>query len=113
MVTGLEVPPAINQLRRFTMKFLGHRKIEIDRAQWEAYRQLELVPDRVDRPQSDRASFKFGIDRVWRTLISLLLDELVTEQKIDYLDRCWGSHDLDEGKRSPSQTLQRFLTLIG
>jgi hypothetical protein len=93
------------------MKFLDYNEIEIDRYQWEAYKQLELLPD-VERPNHHHAPFKFGIERVWRTLISLLLDELVIEQKIDYLDRCWGSNDLGDGKRSPSQTLQRFLTLI-
>jgi hypothetical protein len=95
------------------MKFLDHQEIDIDRYQWEAYKQLELVPDTVDRPDSHRVPFKFGIDLVWRTLITLLVDELVTEQKADYLDRCWRSNDLDEGKRSPSQTLQRLLTLMG
>jgi hypothetical protein len=107
MVTGLEVPPAINQLRRFTMKYLDRNKTEIDRDRWEVYKHLELVPDEIDRP--NRGGFKFGIARVWRTLIGLLMDELVTEQQIDYLDRCWG---VDEKDRSPSKTLQRFLTLI-
>jgi hypothetical protein len=95
------------------MKFLDHQEIDIDRYQWEAYKQLELVPDTVDRPDNNRVPFKFGIDRVWHTLIELLLDELVTEQKADYLDRCWRSNDLGDGNRSLSQTLKRFLTLIG
>jgi hypothetical protein len=93
------------------MKFLDHREVDFDRCQWAAYKQLELVPDAVDRPERDRVTFKFGIDLAWRVLVSLLMDELVTEQKVEYLDRCWEAN-LDVSKRSPSQTLQRFLTLI-
>jgi hypothetical protein len=99
------------------MKYLDNRQGEIDRDRWEAYKQLELVTDEIDRPDRHRGSSKFGIDspverlcqRAWRTLLGLLIDELVTEQQIDYLDRCW---DADEKDRSPSKTLQRFLTLI-
>jgi pyrroloquinoline quinone (PQQ) biosynthesis protein C len=91
------------------MKYLDHRQSEIDRDRWEAYKELELVTDAIDRPDRHRGGFNFGIDRVWRTLIALLVDELVTEQQVDYLDRCW---DANEGNRSPSQTLQQFLTLI-
>jgi hypothetical protein len=91
------------------MKYLDHNKTGIDRDRWEAYKQLELVPDTIDNPDRHRGGFKFGVDRVWRTLLGLLVDELVTEQRIDYLDRCW---DANEKDRSPSKTLQRFLTLI-
>jgi hypothetical protein len=91
------------------MKYLDHNKTGIDRDRWEAYKQLELVTDEIENPDRHRGGFKFGIDRVWRTLIALLVDELVTEQQVDYLDRCW---DADAKDRSPSKTLQRFLTLI-
>jgi hypothetical protein len=110
VVTGLEVPPTIDKLRRFAMKYLDHQQSEIDRQRWEAYKQLELVSDPIDNSDRHRGGFKFGIDLVWRTLLGLLVDELVTEQQIDYLDRCWGANEDD---RSPSKTLQRFLTLIG
>jgi hypothetical protein len=91
------------------MKYVDHNKAGIDRDRWKAYKQLELVPDEIDNSDRHGGSFKFGIDKVWRTLITLLVDELVTEQQIDYLDRCWG---VDRKDRSPSKTLQRFLTLI-
>jgi hypothetical protein len=91
------------------MKYLDHRQNEIDRDRWEAYKELELVTDAIERPDRHRGGFKFGIDRVWRTVIRLLMDELVTEQQIDYLDRCWNA---DEKDRSPSKMLQRFLTII-
>ena len=99
------------------MKYVNDRQNEIDRDRWEAYQQLELVPDPIDNPDRHRGGFKFGIDspverlcqRVWRTLLGLLVDELVTEQQIDYLDRCW---EANEGDRSAAKTLKRFLTLI-
>lgn len=92
------------------MQFLDHNAI--DRHQWQRYKQLELISDSVDNADTDRVSFRFGIDRAWRLLITLLLDELVAEQKVEYLDRCWALNDLDAGKRAPSKTLQRLLTLM-
>ncbi len=94
------------------MKFLDRQKNSIELGRWETYKQLELVPDAVDRPKGLRVMSKFGIERAWRSTIALLLNELVTEQKADYLDRCWASKDLDGGSRSPFQTLQRLLTLM-
>ncbi|PSB56707.1 hypothetical protein [Chamaesiphon polymorphus] len=91
------------------MKYLDSNKTNVDRDRWETYKQLELVSDAIDNPARDRGGFKFGIDRVWRTLLGLLMDELVTEQQVEYLDRCW---HVDAKDRSPSKTLQRFLTLI-
>jgi hypothetical protein len=118
MVTGFEVPPAINKLRRFRMNLSTH--CPINDSQWQAYKKLELIPEAVDNADIGRDSFRFGIDQAWKLLITVLLDELVTEQKADYLDRCWALTDLEEGtrplagnsKRLPSKTLQRFLTLI-
>ncbi len=69
------------------MKYLERNKAEIDRDRWETYKQLELVPDSIDNPAHNRGGFKFGIDRVWRTLLGLLMDELVPDQQVEYLDR--------------------------
>jgi hypothetical protein len=91
------------------MKYLDRNKAASNRDRWEIYKQLELVTDPIDNPDCHRGGFKFGIDRVWRTLLGLLMEELVTEQQVEYLDRCWNVDDKD---RSPSKTLQRFLTLI-
>ena len=90
------------------MKFLDHKQIDIERYQWEAYKQLELLSD-ADRAALPPTPFTFGIDRIWRNLLRLLMDELVTEQQVEYLDRCW---EADAKDRSPSKTLQRFLKLI-
>ncbi len=92
------------------MKFLNHNAIHSH--QWQAYKQLELISDSVKNPNIERAPLGLGMERAWRLLISLLLDELVTEQKVEYLDRCWALNDSNEGKRSPSKTLQRLLTLM-
>jgi hypothetical protein len=94
------------------MRFLDHQKNDIELGRWEAYKQMELLPDAVHRSNSHRVLSKFGIERAWRLTIALLLNELVTEQKADYLNRCWASKDLDGGNRSPFQTLQRLLTLM-
>ncbi|WP_309741589.1 hypothetical protein [Chamaesiphon sp. OTE_20_metabat_361] len=91
------------------MKYLDRNKASVDRDRWEVYKQLELVPDPIDNSAYNRGGFKFGIDRIWRTILGLLMDELVAEQQVEYLDRCW---DVDAKDRSASKTLQRFLTLI-
>ncbi|MGV0025681.1 hypothetical protein [Phormidesmis priestleyi] len=100
------------------MDLLTHNTI--NHHQWQAYKKLELISESVDNADINRDPFRFGIDQAWRLLITLLLDELVTEQKTEYLDRCWALTDLEEGtrslrvtrKRSPSKTLQRLLILM-
>jgi hypothetical protein len=44
------------------MKYLDQNKTGSDRDRWEAYKQLELVPDTIDTPDRHRGSSKFGID---------------------------------------------------
>ena len=72
------------------MQFSDRR---LNNDQWQAYKQLELIPDSVFNPAANASNFRFGLDRLWRSLISLLADELVDrEQQVEYLERCWTSN---------------------
>lgn len=85
---------------------------EINYQKWKAYKRLELIPEIVPSLNSNQIAIRLGFDRAWRLLITLLLDELVIEQQVEYLDRCWALNNLEESQRSPSKTLQRLLTLM-
>jgi hypothetical protein len=82
------------------MKFSGHNISNSDR--WQNYQQLELIPDTVSKPDSNRLRFWFGLDLAWQILLSLLADELVEEQQIEYL----------EHKRDNSSSLQKLWKLM-
>lgn len=90
------------------MKFFDHC---IDNTHWNVYRQLELIPDTVPDPQAD-AGFNFGLDRIWGKLLSLLADELVEEQQVEYLERCFALNESGQGEKSASSTLQRLWVLM-
>lgn len=92
------------------MKHLSHNLT--NDSQWQNYKQLELIPNSAKNPYNTSPSFLFGFAIAWRKLISLLMDELVEEQKIEYLERCWFLEQFAEQKESPSKSLQRFLTLL-
>lgn len=78
-------------------------------SQWQLYKQLELIPDSVPNPQTHS---KLGLSWVWRSLIELLIDELIDEQEVDYLERCWTLEESEAVQQSPSKTLQRLWILM-
>ena len=85
---------------------------QTNNSQWQNYKQLELIPNRVPNPYSKASTFKFGLDLAWRVLISLLVDELVDrEQKVEYLERCWIDREFEQRKNSAS-SLQKLWLLM-
>jgi hypothetical protein len=74
-------------------------------SKWQAYQRLEMLPPQVTRSVP---TFTFGLGYLWRTLLQLLVAELIEEQQVDYLERCLASED----KQRSRSALQRFLTLI-
>ena len=90
----------------------SNRRLTSD-TQWQAYKKLELISDALPNPSASRPGFKFGLDLVWRTLIVLLVDELVDpEQQAEYLDRCWALADFEQPASAKANTLQRLWLLI-
>jgi len=77
--------------------------------QWQSYKQLELVPDSTPAPQPSKIDL--GIPFLWRSLLSLLIDELVDEQRVEYLERCW-TVDQVHSDRPSRHPWQQFFILI-
>lgn len=90
-------------------------KISSDRStkdfQWAAYQQLELIPESVSNPADGPRPLTSGLNLFWRPLLALLIDELVEEQRVEYLNRCWSLNEFGEGDSS-SSSLQRLWTLM-
>jgi hypothetical protein len=89
------------------MNFLSRNSV--NSSQWNAYKQLEQIPDTVSNP--NRTKLTPGLNLFWRPLLSLLIDELVEEQRVEYLDRCWSLNESGQ-KQSRSNSLRRFWELI-
>lgn len=82
------------------------------RSQWRSYQQLELIPEMISNPVDRANPFTSALNKLWRPLLNLLMDELVEEQRVEYLDRCWALDEFDEADPLSSKSLQRFWTLI-
>ncbi len=80
-------------------------------SQWHDYQELELIPSESNQNHR-QYHFASWLNAVWRPLLGLLMDELVEEQRVDYLERCWSSHESDDADRSTTNSLQRFWNLI-
>lgn len=92
------------------MKFT-HRNAK-EKSCWQTYKVLELIPDAVPNPQVNRLNFGFGLDQAWRLLIVALTQELVYEQQIEYLERCWAVKWFEPDANTGSKTLQKLWTLM-
>lgn len=84
-----------------------HRNLK--QSLWENYRESELIPNSISEP-SARKKFSFGLDRVWRVLIIALTQELVYEQQVEYIQRCWERDHLDA--ENDDNTWQQLWTLM-
>lgn len=81
--------------------------------QWQAYKQLELLPVSVPNPSNEGLKFRLGLGTVWRALVSLLVYELVDqEQQVEYLERCWTSEFGNEEELASRNTLQKLWALM-
>lgn len=78
--------------------------------QWQRYRQLELIPETVPNPHID--NYSFGLGWIWRSFLHSLIDELIEEQQVEYLTRCWSLDEFGEGETSSPNTLQRLWKLM-
>jgi hypothetical protein len=92
------------------VKFLSHNLNNSDR--WQTYKQLELISDRVSKPQANQPRFLFGLDLAWHTILSLLIAELIEEQQVEYLERCWRLDEVEQNQENNSHFWQRLWTLM-
>jgi hypothetical protein len=75
--------------------------------QWALYKQLELIPPSTPNPYDRSIPLAFAFNPAWRSLLRSLLDELVQEQQIEYLDRCWALNAF--GKNHDDSTVSKSL----
>ncbi len=77
-------------------------------SQWQEYCRLEGLPETSPHPYLESPKFTFGLRRFWKGLLSLLVDELVEDQRIDYLERCWS----DSSALSRTRSLKQLCVLM-
>ncbi len=80
--------------------------------QWQFYKDLELIPDSVLEPQASKLAIALPLRQLWRLLIDALARELVYEQQIEYLERCWTVGDSEPFTDVSSNTWQKLWTLM-
>jgi hypothetical protein len=78
---------------------------------WEIYKQQELIPDSVPHPDGE-ASLGLGLAWMWKKLLSLLADELIVDQQVEYLNRCLALDEFGQGEKSAASTLKRLWLLM-
>ena len=69
------------------MKFQHHNSAK--KSHWQTYKALELIPDSTPNPQANKRSFAFGLDHLWRLVLVALTEEMLDEQQVEHLERCW------------------------
>lgn len=61
------------------------KHIDRETQNWSLYQELELLPDTAHSPEVIPT---FGLNRLWNGLLGLLTEELVDEQRSQFLERC-------------------------
>ncbi len=59
------------------------------KTQWQIYRQLELIPDGVSLPSSDKGTSTFYKSKLWKKLVTSCSQHLSDQQKISHLKTCF------------------------
>lgn len=91
------------------MKFLPRNTTTEN--QWQNYQQLELIPRFVPNPHTNKFSL-IGLTLAWQLLLKAVTYELVDEQQVEYLERCWRLNDLEEKGNTYAKILERLWTLM-
>lgn len=78
---------------------------------WQKYKELELISDTVPAPQAS-IKFAFGLKQAWRLLLVALTQELVYEQQVEYLQRCWTENEIEQNQEADPNTLQKLWILM-
>lgn len=79
--------------------------------QWQAYKELELIPDSAPEPKTNRLNGLL-LDYFWRSLINALAQEHFYEQRRDYFERCWAIDYTDPYTTGHADQLKKLLTLM-
>lgn len=92
------------------MKFLHNNTTK--KSQWQNYKELELIPSSAIESQVNQITFAFGVAQVWRLLVVALTRELVYEQQVEYLERCWALDYFETDTAANPNTWQKLWILM-
>ncbi len=76
---------------------------------WSLYKDLELLPHSQTRLESTPT---FGLNRLWHGLLGVLAEELVEEQRAEYLERCLQKTPSKSQEPVRRSGVRQFLKLI-
>jgi len=79
--------------------------------QWQVYKQLELIPETIPDPRKAGIAFTFGCGWVWKNLLQLAASELIEDQQIKYLQRCWTINEPGQIKTSTPGLFRLWLLM--
>lgn len=57
--------------------------------QWHNYRNLELIPDVVKKPQVSNSASIARLTKGWRSLVNQVVENFSQERQIEHLEKCW------------------------
>lgn len=85
---------------------LQHQQRQTE-SRWDTYKRLENLPSDLLEPEAPR--FALGTQYLWRKLLDVLADELVNDQCVELLERCW---EKDRFTDDRAVTLQQLWMLM-
>lgn len=77
--------------------------------QWQAYKELELIPDSATEPKVNRLMNTLMLSQLWRSLLNALAQEHFHEQRREYFERCW---TIDYADPYTTKHLDQFKKLL-
>lgn len=92
------------------MSFSGH--FSEDPQDWQHEARSLSGRDQIQRSPLGHFYFRFGANSAWSLLISLLIDELVDEQRIEHLERCWMLEQPSKESKLRSSNLKQLWALM-
>lgn len=78
------------------------------KTQWQIYQQLELIPDTVSLPSTDKGTSTFYQSKLWRKLVTFCSQHFSDQQKISHLKSCF---QLDYADPQITEKFHLFLTI--
>lgn len=82
------------------------------KTQWQAYKELELIPDSATEPKANPLANAFLLGHLWRSLLNALTQEHFHEQRREYFERCWSIDYADPYTTKHIDQLKKLLTLM-
>lgn len=79
---------------------------------WQHYKELELIPDSAPAPKPSKFNLALPLVTSWRSLLNALAREQVSEQRTEYLERCWAMNYAEPYTTESTRQLQKLWMLM-